>query len=235
MSFVLSDVITSIDNNPQYRPGAGVGGLGRRVSLLGNYAAGATDASTIIYRMVRVPTNAIIKKVEVTLDLQGGTATHFQGSVGLYYSDNANDGTPLLSVASATAVSASFFAKALDMHTFITQTNTVGTGQFTDITFANATGTSATDGFYVPSASNYPLWLALTSGGYQGVLTATGQPESGYTANWAGLGAVSSTTNPFYKISQDPGGFLDICFQITTQALSLDASHIFSMRVEMDI
>ena len=88
---------------------------------------------------------------------------------------------------------------------------------WTDETFQNVAGNSVTDGWYVPSASNQPLWMAAAQGGYQA------------TKNFAGLGAASGSTTPPYHLASDPGGFFDICVTLTS---TMSGAPQFSMMVE---
>src|SRR5260370_326247 len=233
MSFLKSDYITLLDSTVSgspYRITSGMNGAGGRTVLqAASLSIAAAAATTVNHRFIRVPTNAIIHTVSLVTDLQGGTATTITGNIGLFYSDNANDGTPTLKVGGTTAVSASFFAYQKAMSTYV-GVQAVGQQAFTDVTFANATGNSATDGFYVPSAATQPLWMALTSGGLQATYVAgTGQINDAWNSSWSGTGAVSSTSNDFYNLTADPGAFLDICFTPTTTT-SMDAAHVMTMR-----
>jgi hypothetical protein len=172
--------------------------------------------------MVRIPTYSIIKKVEIMLENDGASITTFTLSAGLYWSDNSNDGTPTLKVGSATAVSSACFAFQLDMSTYKNATNNGGAGgagksQWTDITFANSSGNSVTDGYYRAGASNMPIWLALSSGeqvppAYDNL----NQPKTNFSGLQTGTGYISSTSNDWYGLTQDPGGYVDICLNPTT-------------------
>ena len=208
-SAVKSDIITGLDATPFSRFTAGQGGAGRVAvqSCVANI--GATQATTVAMRLLRIPTNAILKKLEVVLELAGGTATTLTGALGLLWSDNSNDGTPANYVGSLTPASSSAFAATLAMAGY--------TLTWHDVTFQNVAGNSATDGFYVPSASEMPLWLALTQGG----------PAPQTPGAWAGLGAVSLSTNALYQLNSDPGGFFDVFFQATTTT-SLSAAMNFT-------
>lgn len=137
--------ITSLDATPPVRTTAGKGGVARMLVNTGSTAA-LTTAGTSggILRMVRVPSNAIIKRVAWAVD---ASVTTFDADIGVYYSDKA-DGTTMSNVANAnTAIDASFFANAVDMHT-------VQIG-WTDITFKKV------GAGYLPSKSNKELWDAL--------------------------------------------------------------------------
>lgn len=220
-TFTKSQVVTCYDASPPIRPSSGAGGPARLVEQTAVIAVGTNDATTVVYRMVRVPTFAIIKKIEVSLDLAGGTATTFTGNLGLYWSDGGtqNDGTQPNYVGANTAVSDSFFA----FHVALAAVNSL-----TDETFQNASGNSVTDGYYLPSSSFQPLWVALTSGAYQG-LNSLNVPKGPADSLWSGTGAVSSTSNNFYQLTQDPGGFLDICFR-PSSANNLSAAMNFTLR-----
>jgi hypothetical protein len=103
-------------------------------------------------------------------------------------------------------VSFSFFALNYGV------TTSVPAGGVVDVTFLNgvAGGNSVTDGFYVPSASNQPIWQALSAGGIGGLGKATG--------------ATSSTVgNAFTTCQTDPGGFFDICIASNTVGVNTGA------------
>ena len=107
-------------------------------------------------------------------------------------------------------VSFSFFALNFSVTTAL-PLNGVG-----DITFMNglAGGNSVTDGFYVPSASNKPLWQALTAGGIGGLGKAT-------------AGAASATVgNAFTSCQSDPGGFFDVCLASNTVGVNTSAVNV---------
>jgi hypothetical protein len=195
-TFRLSNVISGYDAQPLIRPTAGQGGPAELKSIMGTITVTNGDTSSFAYRMIRLPTNAVVRSLKVALD---AAATTFAGTVGLYFSDDPapSDGTNILNI--GTLFSASFFAFQYDIH--------ANAGSWADITFQNAGGNSATDGFYVPSASNQPLWMAVAQGGYQS------------TKNFAGLGAASGATQPGFHMAADPGGFFDIVW-INTSTVS---------------
>ena len=216
-SALYSVLVAGLDPNQNSgfvtRPTAGQGGAGRVVMATGTVLYAATTATTVATRMVRIPSNAVVVRLEAALDLAGGTATTLTGATGLLFSGNALDGTSIINAGSLTPYSSSFFTATTAMAGYTTS--------FTDITFLNSAGNSATDGYYVPSASTLPIWLAVTQGG----------PGPSQTAGaWAGTGAASGSTLPSYHVSSDPGGFFDIFFQPTTTT-SLTAAMNFSMRV----
>jgi hypothetical protein len=181
---------------------------------------------------VRIPTNAIVKKVELLFDTYPSTSLTL--SVGLTFSNGGAgatvgatagtsgvpDGTSVanLSEYSTTAqtsalsqvVSFSFFALNFAAST------TLPLGGVMDVTFLNglAGGNSVTDGFYVPSASDQPLWQALSVGGIGGLGKAT-------------TGAASTTVgNAFTTCQTDPGGFFDVCVASNTVGVNTSAVNV---------
>lgn len=198
-SATKSTVITNLDASPQVRASAGQGAPGRLMAAWGTAGITATQATTVATRLVRIPSNAIVKSVQVCIELAGGTATTVTGNMGLLFSDNSNnlDGTPQGNQGSLTPFSSACFMYQKALAAVLT---------LTDVTFHNAAGNSCTDGFYVPSAAGAPIWQALTQGG----------PYPQTAGTWAGLGATSLSTAPSYQLSADPGGFFDVFFQATT-------------------
>jgi len=195
-----SSIITNLDATPPVRATAGQGADTRLMMKEGTITPGASAATTNYFPIIRVPTYAIIKRLEVVLD---AAATTLTGSLGLIFSD-ANDGTSAnyqSSTNTPSIVSQSFFAYQLAMATFCyvvgtDPSNTIGISAPVDVTFANSGGNSVTDGYYVPSSSTLPLWQALSTG----------------------PGKATSGTSPsaFVSCATDPGGFFDVTLFITT-------------------
>ncbi len=73
----------------------------------------------------------------------------------------------------------------------------IGLSSPVDVTFQNMAGNSVTDGYYVPSNSTLPLWKAVASS----TALAAG-------AFWTYAGSAVPTA--------DPGGFFDICLQLSS-------------------
>lgn len=135
--------ITNLDAAPRVPNTAGrAGGVGRLVCVSDTLPAMTTGGTAGgIMRMIRVPSNCIVKKVAWA---NAATVTVVDCDVGLYYSDVA-DGTSAANVAaSGTAISAAFFASAVDMKTLVTA--------WTEITFESGT--------YTPTKAVQPLWQA---------------------------------------------------------------------------
>lgn len=188
--------IVSLDATPPVRATAGQGGLVSTFIVEGFGIAPINFPTTDFLPLVRIPTNAIVKKVEVLQDTFPSTSLEFD--VGLTFSDAVSDGTPAaykstyaLTSATPSIVSLSCFAFNYSLSTSLSLNG------ITDITFQNgvAGGNSAADGFYVPSASMKPIWQALSAGGI------------------GGLGKATSGASPgaFTSCATDPGGFFDVC------------------------
>lgn len=195
--------IVQLDATPPVRLSAGASG--RLQTIVGSGLADINMATTHYLPLIRIPTNAVVHKLEICCDT--APTTSLTGSVGLAFSDG-NDGTPnalksthKLSGGTCNIFSQSFFFYAAAITAYV--------GLWTDITFQNYTGNSAADGFYVPSASNLPLWQA-TQGSLNGV---------------SKLGAATSGAAPgaFTSGVSDPGGFFDICFFSTTTGVNTAA------------
>ena len=219
--------ITALNATPSVRKSAGQGGIYSPIVVEGSVVLPVNFPVTNFCPVVRIPTNAIVKQVylmldafpSTTLDLTVGLTMSNGGSgaaVGGSPASGFSDGTPAanLSQYSTTAqtsaisqvVSFSFFA--LD----VAVTTTVPLLCQSDITFHNgsAGGNSATDGFYVPSAAQQPIWQALSVGGIGGLGKATG--------------ATSTTVgNAFTTCQSDPGGFFDICIASKTVGVNTAA------------
>lgn len=202
--------IVKADANPPVRL---TGGMGYSMEIVGSALAPINMPTTNFLPLIRVPTNCIVRKLEISLDTTPSTS--LTGSVGLTFSDAyatvpGGDGTPAnlastykVSGATANIVSQSFF--------FYQAAITTYHGFWQDITFQNNTGNSVTDGFYVPSASFQPLWQALSVG-------------SNINGN-TNLGAATSGASPgaFSTCQTDPGGFFDICWFETTTGVNTSA------------
>jgi hypothetical protein len=197
--------IVNLEKTPAVRATAGQGGASILYVNEGYALAPSNMPTTDFLPIVRIPTSAIVKKVEIACD--AAPSTSLTGSVGVTFSDvldgtsSPNLSTYALTGATPSIVSQSCFLFASAITTYL---------EFTDITFANATGNSVTDGFYVPSASGQPLWQALTVGGAGG----TGKATSG------------ATPGAFTSCVSDPGGFFDVCWFETTTGVNTSAVYI---------
>ena len=170
-----STAITNLDAVPPVRATAGLGGAGHVQSIYGTVVpvTAATAGST--YRMVRLPTSCSIK--HVILDFTGGgTITHFNMDITLYYSDQTLDEVGAASgdtgVVNSLSTTASLFASAIDL----TTDSTVGT-------FYEMTNVSNN---YKPSARNKQLWdaagLSSDPGGFFDVTIVTVTNDNSFSA-----------------------------------------------------
>lgn len=145
-----STVITNLDATPPVRGTAGEGSWAYTAQA-DAYVVPTTGATTgSLYRMVRLPSTAIVKKVEVQHCLiSGGTLTTFTADVTIYYSDNTLDmvgaGQGDSGLVNSLSGSSALFA---DAHAFGSDT----AGAFVDVTDSA--------GNYPASLVNEPLWQA---------------------------------------------------------------------------
>lgn len=126
----------------------GYGAPGMLKSVSGTVTTVSADNTTSTYQMVRVPTNASVKRI--LFSAQAMSAGKFQISV--YYSSSTIDGTPAIDATNPPTIVAStgaaFFSGDIDCTSAVTQT---------DYTFANA----ANSGSYSQTMINKRLWDAL--------------------------------------------------------------------------
>ena len=227
-SSVKSSIITNLDASPRVITTSGAGATGRYVRRIGVYTPAAAQATSVLARLVRIPSNAVVQSVAVLFD---ASVTTFTFNCGLWFSSNTNDGTSQGNAGNLTAISSAFFAYQIVGAGFYnaqsgaaghTTNPTDGTtiqmaDTFVDITFANAGG-AMTDGQYLPSNSNLPIWQAV----YNNLLL---QGTNGANA----VGAFTSATGVF-SVTTDPGGFFDVCIQL--HATGSAANQKFTMRVD---
>ena len=212
-SAVKSGIITNLDASPIIRPSAGNGGLGVVKMLQSTITPAASQATSVLSRLVRIPSNCIVTKVEVILD---AAATTLTGNLGLWYSDGTNDGTSAINVGNLTAISSAFFAYELAMATFTylpgtDPANVIGLSAPVDVTFSAAT-LALTDGNYVPSQSGNPIWQAVAN-----LLALQTTPVGAFTNSaQAAHFNTPSAGGSVYVRSDDPGGFFDVCLQLTS-------------------
>lgn len=141
-----STAITNLDATPPVRATAGKEGGGSIMYTIIGIAGPTTDAATTggVLRMVRLPSNAIVRKVSYC---QKAATTTAAFSFGIYYSDTA-DGTSATNVAAtATAIMSTYFGSAIDTHAAVT---------WVDTTFANTSG-------FLPTDTVLPLWNGANS------------------------------------------------------------------------
>lgn len=212
-----SNIITHLDATPPTRDTYGGGGAGRLTRLVSTITPTASQATSVLNRLVRIPSNCCVHRVAVILDAAGTTIT---GNVGLWYSDSTTDGTSPVNQGNLTAISSAFFAYQLAMATFTylpgtDPANVVGLSAPVDITFAAAT-LALTDANYVPSQMGNPIWQAVAN-----LLALQTTPVGAFTSSsQAAHFNTASAGGSVYVRSDDPGGFFDICLQLTTTGSS---------------
>lgn len=134
-----STSITNLDATPVVPNTAGKGGPGYIKAVTGYVTVSASMAAGSTYRLVRVPSTAVIKHIQFESQAQG--AGKFQ--LGVYYSDSTTDGTPQ-TVTPSTAISVKLFADDIDCASAVLPG---------DKTFY-------TGGGYTPDKRVQPLWQA---------------------------------------------------------------------------
>lgn len=206
---IKSQSITFLDANPIEQNPVGVGGIGRIAQVDDMCAATATGLQSTgsTYRLVRIPTGAMLKSVEIATDgpldkIASGPALALD--LNLVFSDSTNnDGTPAF------------------LQGTIPQTGNSGTttifatysspnlifGQFKPTTL-NGAGTLAaglTQVIFNGSRVNYPMSSLMS------------QPL------WQLFGFVDGRGNP-----ADPGGYFDLVAYVSTAAATGGAANIYA-------
>jgi hypothetical protein len=198
-----STAIVNLDATPAVRATAGQGGITRVFTIEGSALAPINMPTTNFLPLVRIPSNAIIKEVLLGLDV--APSTSLTGSLGLTFSP-ALDGTDvsLQSVYNGASSLPAIVSQSCFLYATAITTYTAG---FTDVTFKNAAGNSVTDGFYVPSAINKPIWQALGFGG----------------AGTLGIATSGASPGAFTTCQTDPKAYFDVCFFSTTTGINTSA------------
>lgn len=124
-SALKSTAITNLDANPpQYNTG-GAGAPGEMKTIEAFVTAVAADAAGSTYRLVRVPTNAILKDCIFRSEAQGAGKVQ----LSIYYSDAANDGTPVASQGLVVpSTGAAFISDDIDCASAVTPVDKLGAG-----------------------------------------------------------------------------------------------------------
>lgn len=137
---VKSASLTNLDANPivANTMGEGAGAVLKDVTGIATGVASSSIDAT--YQMVRVPSNAKIKRIFFQTQTQTAGVT----DVGVYYATDGLGGRPL-SLLVAAAIDRVFFATSISLTTTTVQ----------DVTCNPITST------YTPAKRNQPLWQAL--------------------------------------------------------------------------
>jgi hypothetical protein len=182
---VKSASITTLDGAPQNSTSPtqlteGVGAAGRVVNHSDFVAAttGGLASTSSIYKMVRLPTQCILKFAELYTKSGLDSSTGLKVDIGAFYSDSTIDGTPFS--LQGTSISANCFAAA--------------------VAFAQSSAGQKIDALSNLDANlrNSPLWaqvgLTTDPGGYIDIVVAVNTIASG-TAAAGNIGLNAQTVN----------------------------------------
>lgn len=145
---VKSLIVTNLDATPVVQPTAGEGGPAPLKHNEGYATAVAASSVGATYQLVRVPSNAKIKTINLESAAQGAGAF----DIGVYYATDGGGNKPT-SLLAANAISQALFASAVDCSSAVAITNVT-----------NESGT------YTIDKRQQPLWqaagLSSDPGGY---------------------------------------------------------------------
>ena len=115
-----STAITNLGLTPPFRPTSGQEGGGSPLQDTVGIAPATTTGATTggILRMVRLPSNAIVRDIYIAQEAATTTADFH---VGAYYSNSTTDGTKAANV--GLVLDADFFATSVDTHLLIVWTS----------------------------------------------------------------------------------------------------------------
>lgn len=194
---VKSISITNLDATPVLFTGAGKGAPGRQVTVADfcTTTAAGLQSSGSYYKLVRIPTGAVISSVEMGADSGPNLNGSLAIQLGWIFSDSTDDGTP----------------NALQ-GLIPTSANTGGT-----TTVAAPSNPNAMYGFWKPAAAATiiePTQFLLNGIGANYALTGNG-PGNGFLNQplWQILGFTDGRGEP-----ADPGGYLDLLAYVATGA-----------------
>ena len=156
-SHLKATALTNLDASPILEPNPGAGGPGLLRHVDGFVTAVAGDATGTTYQLCRVPSTAIVKRIQFASQAQGAAAVE----LGWYYSTSTKDGTAASnqnSNGTPKAISAAFVAAEFSI------ASAVALAGVTDGGALNSTGNTAYNLY------QEPLWqmlaLATDPGGY---------------------------------------------------------------------
>jgi hypothetical protein len=207
---VKSASLTNLDATPYLASNAGQGATGRKVEVDDYCAATAAglQSSGSYYKLVRIPTGALVKSVTLFTDKapDAASAKTVAFDLNLIFSDSVDDGTPTylqgLIPTSAntggTTTIASYSSPNKIYGTVIETSNTTAFGPIDEVFNGLGANYSLTGGFM-----NLPLWQIF-----------------GFTD---GRGYAS-----------DPGGYFDLMAYVATGATTGQACNIYA-KVEFSI
>jgi len=200
---VKSASITDLDAVPVANINAGQG-LGGRIVTVDDFCtttAAGLQSSGSYYKLVRVPTGALPKRVRLAAD----SGPNLNGALAIQlswiFSDSTEDGTP------------SFYQNQIPV-----SANTGGV-----VALATYTGVNAIYGFWKPSASASAIGLTefITNGLVAGTYTITGGFFN--LPLWQIFGFTDGRGQP-----SDPGGYFDLLAYVATGATTGAAVNIYA-------
>ncbi len=162
-SLLDSPSITNLDAIPPFTPTTGQGGPGFNREINDWVTALSADSTSSVYKLVRIPTNAIVKKVV----LWSAVASAGAADINVCFSDATNDGTTTANQGTIPQVNSAnnkLFGAAVAL------TSVAAAGE--DVTFS---------GTYTQALKNLPMWAALA------VLQNAAVAGSGYTDDPGGF------------------------------------------------
>jgi hypothetical protein len=220
--------IVDLSGTPPVRLTAGQHGLATTFEQTGTGIIPVNFPTTNFLPLVRIPANAVVHQVLIATDTFPSTSLEFD--VGLCWSNGSyqglTDGTQaaFLSTYALTGAVADIFSQSAFAYNYTYSTTTPALGLWQDITFQNALGNSATDGFYVPSASVKPIWQALAAGGTGGL----GKATAAVVGN--GAGSCFLACPVLNGVPTYPFGYLDVTLFSTVTGVNTAAVNV-SLRV----
>lgn len=178
---LLSTAVTNIDAVPPVRATAGKGGAARlkEVDAYITPTTGKTTGST--YRMVRVPSNCVVKRLTGE---SHGTITTMTMDVGVYYSDATIDETGSSSTLGTGAVDADFFGSAVVFATGDTPYDVTNESGTYDVSKRNkelwdAAGLSTDPGGFLDICFTSTATHNFTAGAVLGLRVEFASPQQG--------------------------------------------------------
>jgi hypothetical protein len=147
-SHLKATALTNLDAQPILEPNPGAGGEGLLRHVDGFVTTVANDATGTTYQLCRVPSNAVVKRIQFASAAQGAGAVE----LGWYYSTSLHDGTAASNQNSSgapKAISAAFVAAEFSI------ASAVALAGATDGGALNATGNTAYNLY------QEPLWQML--------------------------------------------------------------------------
>ena len=205
---VKSQSITFLDATPIEQNPVGVGGAGRVVQAddMALTTATGLQSTGSTYRLVRIPTGAMIKSVNIASDVALDTiasAPTLGLDFNLVFSDSTDDGTP--SFLQGTIPQTANSGTTTIFATYSSPNLIFGTFKPTTLNGAHSTALALTDIVLNGSRTNYPMSVLLQ------------QPL------WQLFGFTDGRGNP-----ADPGGYFDLVAYVSTGAATGAVAQLYA-------